>query len=110
MFANFRFLWYGCLMVVEQTVEIPVSRRLIIEVPPEVPVGRTILTFTPAPEIPAAAKGQSKNEAFRNALRCAYGAWEKPWKNALADIRAIREEWNHRDPWNPNPARQDEHG
>jgi len=35
-------------MSVTQTVEIPVSHRLTIEVPREVPTGRAILTFTPA--------------------------------------------------------------
>jgi hypothetical protein len=35
-------------MSVTQTVEIPASRKLTIEVPPEVPAGRVILTFTPA--------------------------------------------------------------
>jgi len=40
-------------MTITQTVDIPVDRRLIIDVPGEVPAGRTILTFTPedyAPE------------------------------------------------------------
>jgi hypothetical protein len=36
-------------MTIEQTVTIPNNRRLNIEVPREVPTGRTILTFTPAP-------------------------------------------------------------
>ncbi|MDR0320713.1 MAG: hypothetical protein LBI28_04350 [Treponema sp.] len=35
-------------MSVTQTVEIPDSHRLTLEVPREVPAGRTILTFTPA--------------------------------------------------------------
>jgi hypothetical protein len=35
-------------MSVTQTVDIPLSRRLIINVPPEVPTGKVILTFTPA--------------------------------------------------------------
>jgi len=35
-------------MSVTQTVEIPVSHRLTIDVPPEVPAGRIILTYTPA--------------------------------------------------------------
>jgi len=35
-------------MIVEQTVDIPANRRLLINVPSEVPTGRTILTFTPA--------------------------------------------------------------
>ena len=35
-------------MSITQTVEVPASHRLIIEVPREIPAGRTILTFTPA--------------------------------------------------------------
>ena len=35
-------------MTITQTVEIPSSRRITLEVPPQVPVGRVILTFTPA--------------------------------------------------------------
>jgi hypothetical protein len=41
-------------MTIEQTVEIPPAtggcRRLTIDVPPEVPEGRTILAFTPTRE------------------------------------------------------------
>jgi hypothetical protein len=37
-------------MTIEQTIEIPVDHRLTIEVPPEIPAGRAILTFTPAGE------------------------------------------------------------
>jgi hypothetical protein len=33
-------------MTIQQTIEIPASRRITIEVPPDVPVGKTILTFT----------------------------------------------------------------
>jgi hypothetical protein len=35
-------------MSVTQTVDIPASHRLVIDVPPEVPTGRAILTLTPA--------------------------------------------------------------
>jgi len=35
-------------MSVTQTVEIPVNHRLTIDVPPEVPAGRAIISFTPA--------------------------------------------------------------
>ncbi|MDR0448733.1 MAG: hypothetical protein LBH07_08705 [Treponema sp.] len=35
-------------MTITQTVDIPASRRITIDVPSEVPEGRTILTFTPA--------------------------------------------------------------
>jgi hypothetical protein len=37
-------------MTIEQTVDIPASHRLTIEVPPEVPAGRVTLTFTPEGE------------------------------------------------------------
>jgi hypothetical protein len=35
-------------MTITQTVDIPTSHRLIIDVPSEIPAGRTVLTFTPA--------------------------------------------------------------
>jgi len=35
-------------MSITQTVEVPANHRLIIDVPREIPAGRTILTFTPA--------------------------------------------------------------
>jgi hypothetical protein len=34
-------------MSITQTVDIPADRRLIINVPSEIPVGQVILTFTP---------------------------------------------------------------
>ena len=50
-------------MTIEQTVEIPASHRLTIEVPRTVPAGRTIIAFTPKPLAPGervfgCAKGQ----------------------------------------------------
>ena len=38
-------------MTIEQTIEVPASRRITLDVPPQIPVGRTIIAFTPAPEI-----------------------------------------------------------
>jgi hypothetical protein len=37
-------------MTIEQTIDVPASRRLILDVPPEIPTGKVILTFTPAKE------------------------------------------------------------
>ena len=37
-------------MTITQTVDIPDSRRLIIDVPREIPTGRAIIAFTPADE------------------------------------------------------------
>jgi len=42
------YTWY---MIIEQTIEIPPSHKLFLDVPPEVPAGRTRLTFTPAAAI-----------------------------------------------------------
>ena len=41
-------------MTITQTVDIPDSHWLSIEVPREIPAGRTILSFTPAKTEPAA--------------------------------------------------------
>ena len=35
-------------MTVTQTVDIPASHKLTIDVPSEVPAGKTVITFTPA--------------------------------------------------------------
>jgi hypothetical protein len=51
-------------MTIEQTVEIPVNRRLIIDVPREVPVGKAVLAFTPVPET-ATSVPVSKGEKIR---------------------------------------------
>jgi hypothetical protein len=55
-------------MVVEQTVEIPVSHRLTINVPHEIPAGKVILTFTPVSTDPFAVV-RAKNKAAREKLR-----------------------------------------
>jgi hypothetical protein len=35
-------------MSVTQTIEVPESRRVTLEIPREIPMGQVILTFTPA--------------------------------------------------------------
>ena len=47
-------------MSVTQAVEIPANRRLIIDVPSEVPAGPVILTFTPK----AAVQEEKKEREF----------------------------------------------
>ena len=37
-------------MTITQTVEIPVDRLITVKVPPQIPAGRVVLTFTPATE------------------------------------------------------------
>jgi hypothetical protein len=52
-------------MVVTQTVDIPADRLITLEVLREVPPGRTILTFTPAPVMPA-FNPEKAREAIKN--------------------------------------------
>ena len=47
-------------MTIEQTVGIPVSHRLTIDVPFEIPAGPVVLTFTPK----TAAQNQKKGRKF----------------------------------------------
>jgi len=48
---NRLFSCYILLMSITQTVEIPADHRLTIDVPREVPAGRTIIIFTPVTDI-----------------------------------------------------------
>ena len=102
-------------MTIEQTVEIPANRQLIFDIPKEVPMGkaRVVIQFPVLKEtqdnesIPPEAKGQSSNEIFRNAISHAYGAWkDNPWTNHLEDINTMRDEWDHRDPWNEDSTKK----
>jgi hypothetical protein len=45
-------------MTITQTVEVPPSRRITVDIPPEFPSGKVILTFAPAvpPEDEAEAR------------------------------------------------------
>jgi len=60
-------------MTIEQTVEVPASRRLTIDVPREIPVGRTIIAFTPAAdtndECPLCAKSHTPNAETAAVIR-----------------------------------------
>jgi len=104
-------------MTMTQTVRILPNSRTI-EIPREIPAGEVIVAFTPVsaknyadmrtnnPEqsinpktitVPQDDKGQLSNEAFRQSLRYAQGAWKNnPWSNHLEDVNAIRDEWEQR--------------
>ena len=117
---SLELLRYIFNMTIEQTVEIPASHKLTLEIPESVPAGKTrmIIQFPLYGEvytanekhnenIPLEAKGQINNEMFRNGLRRAYGAWkDNPWTNHMEDINAMRDEWEHRDPWNTDPSKR----
>ena len=54
-------------MTITQTVDIPDSRRLIIDVPREIPTGRAIIAFTPADEKAVPETFMSTDEALASA-------------------------------------------
>lgn len=39
-------------MAVEQIIDIPVNRRITLEIPQNIPIGKTILSFTPVNNVP----------------------------------------------------------
>ena len=92
-------------MRIEQTVEIPSNRRLLVDVPPEVPIGKAILTFTPASvdeNLESAeaiwAANHAHPEELRKKLHVLHGCLGK---DAFGDMdgvtyqRKVREEWDN---------------
>jgi hypothetical protein len=98
-------------MSVTQTVEIPASRRLIIDVPCEIPVGRAVLVFTPVTDAAVTdpkfgRDPRTTEEALIMAEERAADPNRKPLSrhfgkhkgifggNGVAYQRAIRDEWD----------------
>jgi hypothetical protein len=90
-------------MGIMQTVNIPDTRRITIDVPSEVPTGRVVLTFTPAP---LAAPPRTAEEALKIAIERNADPNRKPISrhfgkhkgilggDGVAYQRAIRDEWD----------------
>jgi len=91
-------------MIVEQTVDIPVNRQLYIDVPPEVPAGRTILAFIPASvykDIESAGTVWEANRANSEELKTKLsGLKGRLGKNSFGNMdgvtyqHKVREEWD----------------
>ena len=83
-------------MIIEQTVEIPADRRLFIEVPQEVPAGKTILTYTSVPvnrdiEYSQSDKVKAKLQKLQGSLgKNAFGALD-----GVSYQRKVRKEWDN---------------
>jgi hypothetical protein len=107
------FSCYFFLVTIEQTVEIPAGRRLHVDLNlPETAVvkgkARVIVHF-PAREDRAAEKSGYSPEWEKTlaVLKRTGGAWkDNPWENYREDLHAMRSGWDHRDFWNPDPAKQ----
>ena len=93
-------------MTITQTVDIPADRRLVINVPSEVPVGQVILTFTPAKKPAVGKTNRTLEDALRRAAEKAADPNRRPlshffgilspntFGDAAAYQRAIRGEWD----------------
>jgi hypothetical protein len=78
-------------MSITQTVEIPASHRLIIDVPPEVPAGPVILTFTPA----KSETNPRTARANRKPISRYFGILSpNTYGNGVTYQRNIRDEWD----------------
>ena len=93
-------------MYIEQTVEIPPSRRITIDVPREIPLGPAILIFKPSVTRLAGGNAHTVEEALQMATVKAADPNRKPISrhfgkhkgifgvDGVAYQRAIRDEWD----------------
>jgi hypothetical protein len=79
-------------MTIEQTIEVPANRRITLEVPPQIPLGKVILAFTPAldNECPLCAKSHTPNAetaaAIREGRAMLKGEVPAKWYNSLDEM------------------------
>jgi len=112
MIEDIAFSYYTSPMTVTQTVEIPASHKLTIDVPSEVPAGLVVITFTPSIErryditpLPG-GNARTVEEAIQLAEEKANDPYRKPISrlfgtckgifggDGVAYQRAIRDEWD----------------
>jgi hypothetical protein len=79
-------------MTIEQIVEIPSSRRIFLDLPLDIPLGRArfAATVTPVSETPDAPPGLTLSERLAGSLRLSGEEYEL----RQDDIRQGRDEWN----------------
>jgi hypothetical protein len=77
-------------MSITQTIEVPDSHRLTIDVPREIPTGRTIIAFTPAPVQNADSTDPNRKPISRYFGILSPGAYG----DGVAYQRKIRDEWD----------------
>ncbi|GHT87597.1 hypothetical protein FACS1894137_15090 [Spirochaetia bacterium] len=77
-------------MTIEQTVEIPASHRLILDLPRDIPVGRAKAALTLTFEAGEGTPGKALSKRFAGALRLSDADYEA-FQNTL---RTGRNEWD----------------
>jgi len=81
-------------MVIEQTIDIPPSHRLFLDVPPEVPAGKTIITFTTVSAV--SADNSARSEELKTKLLSLRGSLGKNAFGGLDGVayqNKVRKEW-----------------
>jgi len=93
-------------MSITQTIEIPADHRITIDVPYEIPMGWTDLTFTPISSPNSVRNPRTSEEALRMAVERSSDPKRKPISrlfgkhkglfggDGVAYQRAIRDEWD----------------
>jgi len=93
-------------MTIEQTVDIPESHRLTIDVPREVPAGPVILAFTPASASRFGSDPRTVEETMKIAAEKAADPNRKPFSRHFGTLkgmwegdeveyqRELRDEWD----------------
>jgi hypothetical protein len=79
-------------MTLERTVDIPETRRIFLDLPPEFPRGRAKLAVTVISESEPAASPRKLSERFAGALRLSQAKYDE----FQAAVRQGRNEWNER--------------
>jgi len=82
------FSCYIFFMSVTQTVEVPVSHRLTINVPREIPAGRTIIAFTPIQSTDTAKPDRKPISKYFGILS------QSTYGDGVAYQRNLRNEWD----------------
>jgi hypothetical protein len=81
-------------MVIEQTIEVPPSHRLFLDIPPEVPTGKTIITFTTVSAV--STDNSARSEELKMKLMSLRGSLDKNAFGGLDGVayqNKVRKEW-----------------
>jgi len=81
-------------MTITQTVDIPADRRLVIDVPREIPVGKTILAFTPASVQESTDQGTERTPSCKSISQYFGILSPDTYGDPVSYQRKLRNEWD----------------